>query len=905
SNIFITGDFNLDILKQASNKKIRDICQHFNLEQLITEPTHKTENSSSAIDLIFTSDKNAVLVSGVGDPFLDQNIRYHCPIFFVLNFKKYVTHVFHRHIWLFDRGDYQSFSHEVQNTNWNELKSNDVDTYAKNITDKISNLSSKYIPNKTVKIRQSDPPWLTNEIKKMIRKRKRLYDKFKKSNRVVDFENYKQLRNKIIGEIRKSKKLQIEKLADKLRNEDVKQKDWWKTLKQFIKTDQSSTLPPLYKDDNIYTKDEDKANLMNEFFVEQTMLNDDNTSLPTDVPQPQNFLNLISTTPTEVRSILKSLQLGKAAGPDSINNRILKELATPLSVPLSELFNFSLSKGKVPNIWKEANVTPIFKKDDPSNISNYRPISLLSTICKVLEKIVHKHLFNFIRDHNLLTSLQSGFIPGDSTVNQLVHIYNTFCKALDEGKEVRAVFCDISKAFDRVWHKGLLYKLQSIGISGSLLQWFTDYLHNRKQRVVLPGTASSWSIIKAGVPQGSILGPLLFLIYINDIVVDIQSSIRLFADDTSLYIVVENPMHAAAQINSDLAKIHSWATKWLVSFNPAKSESMIFSRKINKPNHPHIAMNQQHIKEVHSHKHLGLIFSTDCTWHDHIDNIKTKAWFRVNIMRKLKFTLDRKSLQTIYTSFIRPLLEYADVVWDNCTRNEAYELEKIQHEAARIVTGATKLVSIHSLLCDLGWESLEARRQNHKLVLYYKMQNSLTPEYLSSLVPVTVGSTTSYELRNNANLQIVRANSQLYYTSFLPSVTRNWNDLSDDQKSAPSVASFKHKLQANERKSPSYFCAGKRLGQVHHARLRLNCSSLHQHLFRKNIVNSSLCACGAVEDTHHYLLACEQYTDIRQELINIVSAICQPSLNILLYGSTDLSANDNTQIVLAVHDFIL
>ena len=154
---------------------------------------------------------------------------------------------------------------------------------------------------------------------------------------------------------------------------------------------------------------------------------------------------------------------------------------------------------------------------------------------------MHKHLFNFFRDNNTITTLQSGFIPGDSTVNQLVDIYNTFCKALDEGKEVRAIFCDISKAFDRVWHKGLLFKLRAAGVSGSLLNWFSDYLNDRKQKVVLPGASSSWTSVGAGVPQGSILGPLLFLLYINDIVEDIGSSIRLFADDTSLYIIVYNP----------------------------------------------------------------------------------------------------------------------------------------------------------------------------------------------------------------------------------------------------------------------------------------------------------------------------------------------------------------------------
>ena len=173
-------------------------------------------------------------------------------------------------------------------------------------------------------------------------------------------------------------------------------------------------------------------------------------------------------------------------------------------------------------------------------------------------------------------------MPGDSTVNQLVDTYNTFCKALDEGKEVRAIFCDISKAFDRVWHKGLLFKLRSVGISGTLLHWFANYLDNRKQRVVLPDATSCWTFTNAGVPQGSLLGPLLFLVYINDIVENINSKIRLFADDTSLFIIFYNPVDSARKLCSDLETIHQSATKWLVTFNPSKTESLLLSRKHNR-----------------------------------------------------------------------------------------------------------------------------------------------------------------------------------------------------------------------------------------------------------------------------------------------------------------------------------
>ena len=518
-----------------------------------------TENSDSIIDLFLVSNKNRVFLSGVGEPFLDQNIRYHSPIYCVYNFDKVITPSFSRQIYLYHRGDLQSLSHELTETDWSLVKDNDVDTYAQNVTDRILYLVNKHIPNKLVHIRKSDPSWLTNNIKRLMRKRKRLYDKYKRSKNQTDFNNYKQVRNDVTFQIRKAKNEELDKLKNKLKDPNICQKDWWKTLKYFIKPDQDSSIPPLKSNDIIYCKDEHKADKLNEFFTQQTILDEHNASLPRTRITPLYNLHSLRITSEEVKSTLLSLPTGKASGPDLISNKILKELAQPLASPLQDLFNFSLNKGKVPSIWKQANVTPILKKDDPSEVSNYRPISLLSTVGKVLEKIVHKRIFNFFQENHVITTLQSGFVPGDSTVNQLTDLYNTFCQALDEGKEVRAIFCDISKAFDRVWHKGLLYKLSSVGISGSLLQWFTDYLNNRKQRVVLPGTASGWTSIKAGVPQGSILGPLLFLIYINDIVENIHSSIRLFADDTSLYIVVEDPVNAANQLNEDLQKIHLWA----------------------------------------------------------------------------------------------------------------------------------------------------------------------------------------------------------------------------------------------------------------------------------------------------------------------------------------------------------
>ena len=198
----------------------------------------------------------------------------------------------------------------------------------------------------------------------------------------------------------------------------------------------------------------------------------------------------------------------------------------------------------------------------------------------------------------MLSSFQSGFIPGDSAINQLTFLYHTFCEALDSGKEVRAVFCNISKAFDRVWHAGLLYKLEAAGVTGEVLNWFKSYLSDRRQRVILPVVSSVWKFIRAGVPQGSILGPLLFLLFKNDIVNGIDSNIRLFEDDTSLFIIVDNAPYAAACLNFDLDRITQWAATWLVTFNPSKTEALLLSRKLNTIHHPPLYKENVQIQEV-------------------------------------------------------------------------------------------------------------------------------------------------------------------------------------------------------------------------------------------------------------------------------------------------------------------
>ena len=323
------------------------------------------------------------------------------------------------------------------------------------------------------------------------------------------------------------------------------------------------------------------------------------------IPKIELLLQFI--TPDTVNDILKFLNTSKSCGLDFVNIRLVREASNEISLPLFKIFNKSLSLKQYPNAWKQANVVPIFKKNDPTSVNNYRPVSLLSIIGKVMEKCIYKYLNNYIVQNNILTEHQSGFRHNDSTVNQLVLICKKMNNTFDNGKEVRIVFCDISKAFDRVWHKGLLHKLQNIGIQDPLLHWFQSYLEHRQQRVVLNNSQSEWTFVQAGVPQGSILGPILFLLYINDIVSEIDINITLVADDTSLYVTVENVVAQAEGLNRNLRFINTWAnTRLLVDFNPNKTEQMIISKKANQINHPIIYLNDVAIQEVENHKHLGV-----------------------------------------------------------------------------------------------------------------------------------------------------------------------------------------------------------------------------------------------------------------------------------------------------------
>ena len=905
-DVIIMGDFNTDI-SIPSNKRMLNIAELHGYNQLINQKTYYSESSSSTIDLLFAKHPINVVNCQVLDPFIEGLSRFHCPIFAELRFTKKVGTSFTRKVWQYEQGDYDEYRRILSVNDWAKiLSTNDLNEATVELTSIILSAAASSIPNKIITIRPKEPLWITNEIKRKIRQRKRLFRAAKRHQDEYHWTKFKQTRNEVVKLIRNIKLSYYSKLASKLNEQTTSSKSWYKIVKQFLSKTTQSGIPPLVNDNYIAETNVAKCNFLNDYFLKQTCIKENNVMLTQPGSPAHPLLGEIHITTTDICDAISVLEVSKASGPDGISPRLIKEAKHELLLPLQHIFNMSLQKSVFPDGWKKANVVPIFKnKGNPTDPNNYRPISLLNVLAKLMEKCVHKHLFNYFREYSVITSAQSGFIRGDSTTNQLLYLYDFICKCLDQGSEIRIVFCDISKAFDRVWHKGLLHKLSLNGVTGTILSWLKNYLHNRKQRVCYEGAFSDWSTIKAGVPQGSILGPLLFIIYINDIVSDISSNIRLFADDTSVYVKVDNPTAAASTINSDLEKIKLWSQKWLVSFNPTKTESLVITKKRNKTPHPSVYFDNTIIKEVSEHKHLGLIISNNGQWKEHIEYISQNARKRLAILRSVQFKLDRATLEKIYISFIRPLLEYADVIWDNCSLENKKYLESLHLEAARIITGATRYCNNDKLYKELGWETLQNRRDFHKLSLFYNIVNNATPSFLSELVPPQVRYASRYPLRNANNIVRISSRTNLYSESFLPSTVRQWNALSSDVSSLPSLSAFRRAIKTHIEMIPTTFKSlqTNRPGQIYHTRLRLGCSSLNYDLFRRNLILSPRCSCGQVETTEHFLLLCDKYTELRNKYI--IGLPCPLTVNNLTRGDDGQSLSTNNSIFKNVQLYIL
>jgi hypothetical protein len=360
----------------------------------------------------------------------------------------------------------------------------------------------EYIPHKIVTIRPGQKPWVTGELKSLIRNRNRLWRHYKSTQNRQHFLNFKTMRNRVVSLTRRLKTNYIQQLQNELCDPALSTKRWWHLVKQVTGNKITSGIPPLLENGTTVTDSKHKATVFNNYFCSQSRLPPmaANHQLPPLVVKTPDTISNMYFTQQEVAKVLSGLQPGKATGPDQIGNFILKSCAQELANSLCNIFNHSLRSCTYPSAWKRGNVVPVHKKSDRQKKENYRPISLLCNVSKVFEKLIHNNLYQFLNSRGLLTPKNSGFRTGDGTVNQLISIVDKIYEGLDKGCDVRMVFLDLSKAFDKVWHKGLIFKMESLGVSGSLLCFFRHYLSDRFQRVVVNGQSSEYQPVLAGVP---------------------------------------------------------------------------------------------------------------------------------------------------------------------------------------------------------------------------------------------------------------------------------------------------------------------------------------------------------------------------------------------------------------------
>ena len=556
---FFTGDFNghsefwwKDGDTNAEGKEIEELTSLLGLKQFINEPTNFEPNkNSTCIDLVFTDQPNIVMDSGIR-PSLD-NFCHHQIIFCNSNLQIPPSPPYKRKIWHYGRADVRLIKRAVTDFPWERHLSTNPDPnwQVESFTQIILNIMTNFIPNEIKTINPREPPWLNKPLKSMLKKQNRLYQNFKKHG----YKNDDRLRLDIFSEecktaVAKAKNKFVTRLGNNLADPNTSKKAYWKIINKLMNKCKASKIPPILVNNKLIINCIDKAKEFAYFFSNQCKLIINNSTLPVFNYVTEARIDSINIEIAEILSLIQKLDTNKANGPDEISCRMLLICDNSIVLPLKIIFNSILITGIYPAKWKSANVIPIHKKANKQDVKNYRPISLLPICAKIFEKIVFKQLYSYFVSNNLITKNQSGFRSGDSTINQLIDLCNVIYKSFDEPNsyEVRAIFLDISKAFDKVWHEGLIYKLKQNGVCGSVLEFLNDYLEDRHQRVVINGYSSKFLPIEFGVLQRSLLGPLLFLIYIDDLEKNIKLNIKFFADDTMLFSVVHDPLISANEL---------------------------------------------------------------------------------------------------------------------------------------------------------------------------------------------------------------------------------------------------------------------------------------------------------------------------------------------------------------------
>ena len=712
----IIGDFNYDISANPQNhetKKILELCNLYQYSQLIQVPTRLTASSSTLIDLFLTNNPCKFSHHGVSHIGIsDHSLIYAVRKSFISTGSS--TIINSRQLRNFDP---TMFRRDLALAPWQSVENITDPNVAWNAwRNMFLNICDLHAPFRRKKVRNSNSPWLTPHLKKLMFERDKAKKLASRAGCSETWMHFKALRNKVNIAIKKAK---VEYYNSFFKNNQGNIKNTWKGINTiFGKIPQSTRIHSLKIGDTIYTTPDEISNRLNHHFcsVGPILANE---IPPTDskftdyiLPLPHVF-SLTKTSNDIVLKLIQSLPLNKASGLDGISAKLLKEAGPIVSASLTYIINRSLTTGIFSNDWKVARVTPIYKDDIKTNPNNYRPISVLPIVSKFIERIVFNQLYAFLMRHDLLADAQSGFRPCHSTLTALLDITNDWFSNMDNGLLNGVLFLDLKKAFDTVDHEILLNKLNFYGVDSISLKWFQSYLTDRKQRTYVNGSLSDYGSTVCGVPQGSILGPLLFLIYINDLPPSgLSSTPRLYADDTCLTLSSHDPTDLQIKLNSDLNKVQSWLQANKLSLNVKKTKYSIIATqyKVAHLDHqPDVRINGHSVDRVRTHRYLGVEINDTLTWHSQIDQIVKKVSAGLAILKRARALVPRDTFINMYNALVVPYFDYCSPVWGCIGKCQSERLQKLQNRAARIITNSDYMTPSSCLLHDLGWNTLKKK----------------------------------------------------------------------------------------------------------------------------------------------------------------------------------------------------